>query len=253
MVLALTALAVGGCSTDGPSRTELVRLDLATSRGEHPWSGLLLPDQVPVAVPPAPQAELPVPDGGPVTVSGDRTGLYGGSLERELCDRERLAGTLEQDPVKQAAWLDVFDIADARAYLRTLTPVLLRADTRVTDHEYRGGRAVPVQSVLETGTVVLVDDRGVPRVRCAPGSPLISPVLSSGQEIEGERWSGLDEQRLFVVQPGAAPVGELTVVDVTTGNLLAVPIGAGPKQPAPGAADPVPPPAPEPSDRKSVV
>ena len=31
MVLALTALAVGGCSTDGPSRTELVRLDLATS------------------------------------------------------------------------------------------------------------------------------------------------------------------------------------------------------------------------------
>ncbi|WP_330766856.1 hypothetical protein QWW32_17165 [Rhodococcus sp. M8-20] len=247
MVLALTALAVGGCSTDGPSRTEPVRLDLATSRGEHPWSVLLLPDQVPVAVPPAPQAELPVPDDGPVTVSGDRTGLYGGSLERELCDRERLAGTLEQDPAKQEAWLDVFDVADARGYLRTLTPVLLRADTRVTDHEYRGGRAVPVQSVLEAGTVVLVDDRGVPRVRCAPGSPLLSPVLSSGQDLEGEGWSGLDEERLFVVQPGAAPVGELTVVDVTTGNLLAVPIGAGPKQPAPGAIDPVPPPAPEPS------
>ncbi|MFD0452288.1 DUF6777 domain-containing protein [Rhodococcus aetherivorans] len=110
-----------------------------------------------------------------MTVSGDRTGLYGGSLERELCDRERLAGTLEQDPAKQEAWLDVFDVADARGYLRTLTPVLLRADTRVTDHEYRGGRAVPVQSVLEAGTVVLVDDRGVPRVRCAPGSPLLSP------------------------------------------------------------------------------
>ncbi|PZT71125.1 hypothetical protein DN402_02310 [Streptomyces sp. SW4] len=49
---------------------------------------------------------------------------------------------------------------------------MLRADTRVTGHGLRGGRPVGGQAVLQAGTAVLVDDRGVPRVRCAGGNPL---------------------------------------------------------------------------------
>ena len=56
-------------------------------------------------------------------------------------------------------------------YLRGLTSVVLRADTQVTNHGFRDARVTGFQSVLQAGTAVLVDNRGVPRVRCACGSP----------------------------------------------------------------------------------
>ncbi|GHF01088.1 hypothetical protein GCM10018785_74850 [Streptomyces longispororuber] len=61
------------------------------------------------------------------------------------------------------------------AYLRGLTPVVPRADTRVTGHGCRDGRATGHQAVLQARTAVLVDDRGLPRVRCACGNPLLPP------------------------------------------------------------------------------
>ena len=41
------------------------------------------------------------------------------------------------------------------------------------------GRAVATQAILQAGTVVLVDDRGLPRVRCASGSPLLPPIAAA--------------------------------------------------------------------------
>ncbi|WP_287218962.1 DUF6777 domain-containing protein [Rhodococcus sp. (in: high G+C Gram-positive bacteria)] len=247
-VLVLVALATGACTSGGARSAEPVRLDVATAQGDHPWTGLLLPAQVPVAVP-APPADAVGDAGDPVgavgtpAVSGNRTALYGGSLDRELCDRNELVATLEDDPAKAAAWMGVVGTNDIPAYTRSLTPVLLRADTRVTRYDYEDGAARPVQAVLETGTVVLVDDRGVPRVRCARGNPLSTPVLAASPEFEGTEWPDLDTERLFVVQPAPEPMGELTVVDITTGNLLPVPIGAG--LPAPPVPDPEPAPTPE--------
>ncbi|MEE2034654.1 DUF6777 domain-containing protein, partial [Rhodococcus chondri] len=240
MVLALTALAVGGCSSGGSDRADPVRLEVATAQGEYPWTGLLVPAQVPVAVPPPPRDAVedtgdPVAasGGGPPAVAGDRTALYGGSLDRQLCDRRELVDTLASDPVKADAWRGVLNVTDLREYIRSLTPVLLRADTRVTKHEYRAGEARPVQAVLESGTVVLVDDRGVPRVRCVRGNPLSAPVLATKSDLEGPEWPGLDPERLFIVQAAAEPVKELKVVDITTGELLPIPIGAGLQPPAP--------------------
>lgn len=60
--------------------------------------------------------------------------------------------------------------------LRSLTPVQLRMGTRVTNHGFRDGKVTAYQAVLQAGTAVLVDDRGVPRVRCACGNPLLPPV-----------------------------------------------------------------------------
>ncbi|MFD6675914.1 DUF6777 domain-containing protein [Rhodococcus zopfii] len=240
MVLVLTALVVSGCSSGGSARTDPVRLEVATAQDQYPWTGLLLPAQVPVVVPPPDDADVSgtgdpvaVTDDGTAAVAGDRTALYGGSLNRELCDRQELVDTLEQDPAKIEAWLGVLKVTDAREYVRKLTPVLLRADTRVTMHEYRSGNVVAVQSVLESGTVVLVDDRGTPKVRCARGTPLTAPVLTPAPDLTGDGWDGLDPERLFVVQPAATSVPQLTVVDISTGALLPVPIGAGPQQPAP--------------------
>ncbi|MBH0119879.1 hypothetical protein I0Q12_10280, partial [Rhodococcus sp. CX] len=240
LVLVLIALVVSGCSSGGSERTEPVRLEIATAQDQYPWTGLLLPAQVPVVVPEPDDEDVEgtgdpvaVTDDGTAAVAGDRPALYGGSLERELCDRQELVDSLEQDPAKIEAWLGVLKVTDAREYVRKLTPVLLRADTRVTVHEYRSGTVVPVQSVLEAGTVVLVDDRGTPKVRCARGTPLTAPVLTPAPELTGDGWEGLDPKRLFVVQPAATSVPQLTVVDISTGDLLPVPIGAGPRQPAP--------------------
>jgi hypothetical protein len=61
-------------------------------------------------------------------------------------------------------------------YIRKLTPVTLTVDTRVTNHNFVGGRAVGYQAILAAGTAVLVDDEGIPRARCRCGNPLLEPV-----------------------------------------------------------------------------
>ncbi|UPK62211.1 hypothetical protein MYP14_15465 [Rhodococcus pyridinivorans] len=244
LALALTALVAGACSSGGSVETTTpVHLHVATAQ-DDPWTPRLVPPQVPVAVPPPPPEV--VEDGGdPVTatagtpaVPGDRPALYGGSLDRPLCDREALVLHLEEDPDKAEAWRGVLGVPDIRGYTDTLTAVLLRADTRVTMHEYRDGAARPVQSLLERGTIVLVDELGVPRVRCVRGNPLSAPVLTGNDELEGPKWPGLNAERMFVVQPAATPVRELEVVDITTGAMVPVPVGeALPKTMAPAAPE----------------
>ena len=53
--------------------------------------------------------------------------------------------------------------ADIPTYLRELTPVLLRLDTRVTNHGFDGTHPTTLQSVFQAGTAVFVDAHGVPR------------------------------------------------------------------------------------------
>ena len=70
------------------------------------------------------------------------------------------------------------DPADIATYVGTLTPMQLRADTRVTNHGFVDGHATSLQSVLQAGTAVLVDDHGRPRVKCGCGNPLLDPVAT---------------------------------------------------------------------------
>lgn len=153
--------------------------------------------------PPPPESTPPSPQGtvgpsasptGPVgtrSVSGSAPGVYGGTRNVASCDVEKLIGSLGADPAKNAAFAQAQGIqpAEVPGYLRSLTSVQLRMDTRVTNHSYRDGKLVPYQAVLQAGTAVLVDDRGVPRVRCACGNPLGPPVpLKAAPKRFGQTW-----------------------------------------------------------------
>ncbi|MCB1007055.1 MAG: hypothetical protein KDB35_22925, partial [Acidimicrobiales bacterium] len=114
------------------------------------------------------------------------------------------------------------------AFVATLTPVLLREDTRVTNHGFSDSVATPLQSVLQAGTAVLVDDRGVPRVRCACGNPLTEPAAAdTGLAFTGDRWSGFDDTRLVAVDPAPEPLDTLTITDIDTGDTQDITTGTG--------------------------
>ncbi|SES23819.1 hypothetical protein SAMN04487983_103765 [Streptomyces sp. yr375] len=144
-------------------------------------------------------------------VSGGQPGLYGGTLNVSSCDVELQIKYLQQDPAKNKAFASVAGVDPTQVpdYLRSLTPVQLRLDTRVTNHGYKDGAATAFQAVLQAGTAVMVDGRGLPRVRCACGNPLTPPVAQqSGYKRTGHTWSSYNPSTTVVVNPS------VTVVDV---------------------------------------
>ncbi|MEU4098073.1 DUF6777 domain-containing protein [Streptomyces sp. NPDC026673] len=222
-VVAAVALAVmftrpGGVS--GAKEGELF-LQPAGSAGPNPFTrSTAETTAAPSATPP-----LPTPSAGAGTVrqvySGGMPGLYGGTRSVASCDVGKQIDVLSADASKNKAFASVLGIAPSGvpAYLRDLTPVQLRADTRVTNHGYRDGRPTAFQSVLQAGTAVLVDDRGMPRVRCACGNPLTRPVeQKGGARTVGQAWSGYQPSRTVVVAPAPEPVKRFTVRDPDSGE-----------------------------------
>ncbi|MEV6170765.1 DUF6777 domain-containing protein [Streptomyces sp. NPDC051954] len=147
--------------------------------------------------------------------SGGTPGLYGGRPRQGSCDLNRQIALLAADRTKAGAFARVTGVSEASvpSYARGLTPVVLRADTRVTNHGYRSGRATGYQSVLQAGTAVLVDNRGVPRVRCACGNPLRPPVAMRGTPgTNGRPWSGYRPAQVVVVAPAPRIITDITIV-----------------------------------------
>jgi len=164
------------------------------------------------------------------SLGGDTPGLYGGTGDDTVCDADGLVAFLADNPEKASAFARTLGIApaDIEDYVAGLTPVLLREDTRVTNHGYADGRATPHQAVLQAGTAVMVDDRGVPRVRCACGNPLTEPSATTGAPaFEGDPWAGFDDARLVAVAPAAEPQTEFDLVDVNTGEPYTVRVATG--------------------------
>lgn len=149
------------------------------------------------------------------SVSGSAAGLYGGTQNVASCDIEQQVSYLAEQPAKNAAFASVLDISanEVPGYLRSLTPLQLRVDTRVTNHGFRGGSATSYQAVLQAGTAVLVDDRGVPRVRCACGNPLTPPVAQKAPKTTGTRWPGYQPSQVVVVTPSVTVVNVFVVYD----------------------------------------
>lgn len=113
-------------------------------------------------------------------------GLYGGSGVN-ACDSVGLIGFLEADQAKSRAFAEVqgIDVSDVGSFIDGLTPGFLLDDTNVVNHSFENGEAKPLNSTLEAGTAVLVDDLGVPRVRCKCGNPLDqSSVTVDGQAFD---------------------------------------------------------------------
>lgn len=169
---------------------------------------------------------------GPATavrgVSGTVPGLYGGSGSMSSCDVPRLIEFLEQNADKARAWAEVLGIEPAgiRDYVMTLTPVVLRADTRVTNHGYSNGRATTLQSILQAGTAVLVDSYGVPRVKCKCGNPLTPPEPVSGPPTyTGTQWPTFSPTTVIVVQPAPTPAPTIILINLNHGEPIERPPG----------------------------
>ncbi|WP_338674197.1 DUF6777 domain-containing protein [Streptomyces sp. SCSIO 30461] len=232
------ALLVTGCSKltgsgqGGTEARQQVHLQPASDLGPDPFTpstATLAGAAGPLSTPHAPPASAsPSPGasqfGAVRTVLGSTPGLYGGTRSIASCDVEQQIRFLTVDANKGRAFASGAGVSqeDLPEFLRGLTPVVLRADVRVTGHSYRAGSAQRFQAVLQSGTAVLVDEHGSPRVRCASGSPLASPVIESGAvEEQGREWPGYDADRVVVITRSAAAIKNLVIADVAGNSWLA--------------------------------
>ncbi|AXG58511.1 hypothetical protein SLCG_7356 [Streptomyces lincolnensis] len=229
------ALLVAGCGADEGRHSE--------SRGEPSGDLLLQPVAAPGPNPftestatstaaPAPvtRTQQPAQPGETTTrsLSGGTPGLYGGIARVGSCDVERQIDRLTRDRDRARAFARVQGISQASVpdHLRGLAPVVLRADTRVTGHGYRAGRTSAHHAVLQAGTAVLVDHRGVPRVRCACGNPLTPAApMRDGHGTSGRPWAGYRPAQVIVVAPTARAVTDITIIDSVDHNWIERRIG----------------------------
>ncbi|WP_282702361.1 DUF6777 domain-containing protein [Streptomyces sp. CC219B] len=216
VVAAAVVLAVVFSRTGGGSGSDSeVFLQAASKTGPDPFTESTATDSSapPVSASPATESASA---GAVRGVDGGAPGLYGGTRNVAACDVERQIKALRAQPDKNRAFASVagVDPSGVSAYLRALTPLQLRMDTRVTNHGYRDGAATSYQAVLQTGTAVLVDDRGVPRVRCACGNPLTPPVAQrTAPKHTGDSWPSYRPSNVVVVSPATVVINVFVVYD----------------------------------------
>jgi serine/threonine protein kinase len=202
----------------------------------------------PAATPPPTNTQPPPtlqPHGDGTTVAtqplpGDRDGIYGGTLNNAECDRDKMIAFLGSHPAQAGAFVEALNTdpslfwsgghpltaADIPAYLREMTPVVLRLDTRVTNHGFDGTHPTTLQSVFQPGTAVFVDAHGIPRARCYCGNPLTTPVALTGEpKPVGAPWPGYHPAALAEVQPATVTITVFVLIDVVTGQPFNRPAG----------------------------
>ena len=221
----------GGGTANASAGAGDVLLQPAADPGTAPFTAsaaggpVVRPDATRSGAPRSPSAPG---KGKGLTRIGSTPGLYAGTRAVPSCDVEALVRMLAVDPAKEEAFARTVPVPRDRlaGFLRGLTPVQLRADTLVTGHGFRVGEVTTYQAVLQAGTAVMVDGRGLPRVRCVCGNPL-DPPSGKGDPAAGagERWAGFDPARTVVVAPAARPVAELVIVDVVHHSWIARPVG----------------------------
>ncbi|MEW5654169.1 DUF6777 domain-containing protein [Streptomyces cinereoruber] len=217
-----SVLLLAGCSSGGTGAgsagrpvaapAQDVLLQSAAAPGPDPFTASTVRNTARPSDPPRP------PEGQRAReVAGSTPGLYGGTRAVGSCDVERQVSLLTGDTKKARAFAEAAGVPEAGVadWLRGLTPVALRVDTRVTGHGYRGGRATAHQAVLQTGTAVLVDQYGSPRVRCAGGNPLRAPAGDRGGVYVGVPWDAFDPDHVVVVRPTGTVVTSLVIVNAT--------------------------------------
>ncbi|MET7737225.1 PASTA domain-containing protein [Streptomyces sp. NPDC005402] len=154
---------------------------------------------------------------------GDTPGLYGGSKQPTICDVAELERFLT-DPrnhKKAQAWAGVLGIGTdgIPEYLDRLTPVLLRHDTLVENHDYKKEKAVPYNSLLQAGIAILVDEQGLPAVKCSCGNPLRPFEGDTGRisvrfEDGNKKWAGFERESVVAVKPAPRKLERVALVDV---------------------------------------
>ena len=142
--------------------------------------------------------------------AGDTTSLYAATTPPS-CTNADLLTQLQADPGKLAGFGGVFGLGagDVPAFVDSLSPVVLRANTSVTDHPFVDGAFVPQPAVLAAGTAVLVNSYGEPTVKCYNGNPLTAGAVAADavsitpatQVITEYSFTTIDNSRVVVI-PG---------------------------------------------------
>ena len=242
-LIALLAVALVAAATSCHSKAsggELV-LSAATDPGANAF--------MPPAASPPPTSTQPPPtlqqQGNNDNVAtqplpGDRDGLYGGTDNNAGVDRDQMVNFLGANPVQAGAFVESLNtdttvywsggrpltVADIPTYLHELTPMVLRLDTRITNHGFDGSHPTTIQSVFQAGTAVLVDAHGVPRVRGLSGNPLTAPITLTGTpKLVGTPWPGYHPGALAEVQATKAAITNFVLVDIVTGQPFNRPVG----------------------------
>jgi len=149
---------------------------------------------------------------------------FGGTGNNSLCDREGIVSFLT-DPshaAQASAFANVLGISTSEipTYVRNLVPTTLTSDTRVTNHDFQNGRAVPFQAVLQAGTAVLVTTHGELAARCRCGNPLRPPAQIAAPVYVGPQWPNFDPTQVIVIQVSVTqiypPGGESTIPPEST-------------------------------------
>ncbi|MGW6706196.1 DUF6777 domain-containing protein [Streptomyces sp. NPDC054956] len=223
-VLGLLAAACGATGDDGQTKgpvaeSQEVHLQPVASAGPDPFTiSSATGESAPV------QPPLPNPTGqGIRTVNAATPGLYGGTQRMGSCDVEAQVQLLTEDDGKARAFAEAAQVEQEKIpeFLRGLTPVVLRADTRVTNHGFSDGRSNAFQSVLQAGTAVLVDAHGMPRVRCACGNPLLPPRAAKGAPVlKGDAWTGYQPNQVVVIEPTVQVINNLVIVNMSDNTWL---------------------------------
>lgn len=210
----LTALdGSSACVSVGAARYVTRSLGSAIDADGVPVSGVSWSPYGPCSAPQQPRS-------GSDVRAGTTPGTYGAVVGGEVCDVGVLRNRLAGDEMLARVWGAPLGIApsDVFAFLDTLTPVVLLADTAVTDHELRGERVAARQAVLERGSAVLVDGYGTPVVRCMSGAPLrAAQRLPDGVRVDGDAWPGFSLDAVRRVPAGVRDVSTFVLVDVATG------------------------------------
>jgi hypothetical protein len=210
IVGAVLALSGGGGGNAGASvRTEPV------STAQNPFAPPQGTDT------PPPQRVMPTPN---FQTSGGAAGLYGGTLNLQVCDKNQMITFLQANPDKAAAWAVVLGIPVSQipTYINSLTPVILRSDTLVTNHGFSNGRATSFVSVLQAGTAVLVDDKGEPVSKCYCGNPLTTPpYYSTPPTYYGPTWPyWRGGSNYTTVTASTTVINVFVLVDVNTNQTI---------------------------------
>lgn len=204
IVVVLVAIAVFFV-VQGASGSEEVMLESAASTGPDPFTKPVAPEQVSTTSTTGTSTTTTGPSGGTTTAPSTRqpAGPFGGTGDNTVCDQDLLISFLTNraNAAQARAWAQVRGIrVDAiTTYILSLTPTVLTADIRVTNHSFKNGKAIPRQSVLQAGTAVLVDEHGEPVVRCRCGNPLLPPVRGKKPTYVGTPWPGFNPSTVVVV------------------------------------------------------
>ncbi|UXY25838.1 DUF6777 domain-containing protein [Streptomyces sp. HUAS TT20] len=215
VVAVIVAVVLSNAGGGGTAKASEVFLQAANSTGQDPFTGSTAKSGS--VTPITPSATTTSATGNELhSVRGGDPGLYAGTRNTPSCDVEKQVRELQASRAKNNAFASVVGIRPSAvpAYLRSLTPVQLRVDTRVTDHGYRNGTATDYQAVLQTGTAVLVDGHGVPRVRCVSGNPLTPPVAQrTPPKPVGDRWASYRPSAVVVVRPAPRVINIFIIFD----------------------------------------